>query len=176
MLHIFKLKNIIIGILLFYNPLYSQSIRDGVSETLFNTVLADDFDLAGTWQGNRFEVVYDSVLNEVVRFEFIDSISNLVFIRHTMEEDVFYKLLPINRLDTVALGQITVMRDSTKFLAFSQMNSEIKYKYFSDAAIYGSDALQLNIDVPESRLFFDKSYEETEDLNIFWEFVRYYPK
>ena len=170
------MKNIIIGILLFYNPLFSQSIRDGVSERLFNTVSADDFDLAGTWQGNRFEVVYDSVLSEVVRFEFIDSTYNLVFIRHAMEEDVFYKLLPINRADTAVLGQITVIRDSTKFLAFSQMNSEIKYEHFSDAAIYGSDALQLNIDVPESRLFFNQSYEATEDLNIFWEFVRYYPK
>ena len=169
------MKNILIGVLLFSNTLFSQSIRDGVNESYFNKISANDFDLAGIWQGNRFEVVYDSLLNEVVRFEFKDSISNLVFVRHALEEDVFYKLIPMNRADTAVLGQITVMRDSTKFLAFSKMNAEVKYEHFSDAIIYGSDAIQLNIDVPESKSLFNQIYKETEDLNVFWEFIRTNP-
>ena len=170
-----KIKALLVFLLT--SPLLAsgQSIRNGVDESNFNTITASEFDLSGVWQGNRFEVVYDSLLNEVVRLEFEDSISNLVFIRYTMENDVFYKLIPLNIMDTAVLGQITMMRDSTEFFAFSKMNSDIKYEHFSEAVIYGVDAIQLNIDVPESKYFFGKEYKPTEDLNVFWEFIRYYP-
>lgn len=159
-------------------PLLSvgQSIRYGINESNLNTVKPNDFDLAGTWQGNRFEVVYDSDLNEVVRFDFVDSLSNLVFIRQDIGGVIFYNLLPINQTDTNDLGLITIMKDSSKFVAFSRMNSEIKYECFSDVASYGSDALQLNIDVPEDEVFFKRKYRESEDLNIFWEFIRASPQ
>lgn len=68
------------------------------------------------------------------------------------------------------------MADINKFLAFCEMNTKMKYEYFSDAMIYGPDAVQLNIDVPESKFFFNQRYKSTEDLNVFWEFIRYYPE
>jgi hypothetical protein len=36
-------------------------------------------------------------------------------------------------------------------------------------------AIQFNEDVPESDRFFGNTYTETEDLNVFWELIRYYP-
>lgn len=171
------MKHIVLFIAIsFCSILSGQSIRNGVNEEYFNTLKAEDFDLAGVWQANRFEVVYDSVLSEVVRFEFKDSISNVVFVRYSMDGDVFYKLTPLNPADTAVLGQITIMADNNKFLAFSEMNTKMKYEHFSDAIIYGPNALQLNIDVPESTFFFNQAYKSTEDLNVFWEFIRHYPE
>ena len=40
--------------------LSAQSIREGINEANFNVVDAEDFDFAGVWQANRFEVVYDT--------------------------------------------------------------------------------------------------------------------
>lgn len=170
-----KIKALLV--LLLTSPLLvsSQSIRSGVHESYFNTITAPEFDLAGLWQGNRFEVVYDSVLQEVVQFEFMDSITDIVFVRHTANEEILYEVIPLNARDTAVLGKIMILKDTGKLQAYSQMDSEVKYEHFSDAMIYGIDAFQLNIDVPESKYFFGKEYKPTEDLNVFWEFIRYYP-
>ena len=81
---IINMKNItILAALLISFQVFSQSIKEGVDESKFGTVAASDFDFAGVWQANRYEVVYDRELQKVVLFEFRDSITDIVFIRTT---------------------------------------------------------------------------------------------
>ena len=48
------------------------------------------------------------------------------------------------------------------------------YTFGAKMMLYGADAIQFNEDVPESDRFFGNTYTETEDLNVFWEVIRYY--
>lgn len=157
--------------------LSAQSIREGINEANFNVVSAEDFDFAGVWQGNRFEVVYDSLLNEVVRFEFVDSVMNLVFVRNTGEDQILYELMPLDKSDTLTFHKSLLLVDLVKesIDVMNSGNTVVPYQVFSKAVLYGADALQFNVDAPEHECFFGHSYGPTEDMNIFWEIIRYYP-
>jgi len=52
---------------------------------------------------------------------------------------------------------------------------ELFYEYQAEIKLYGMDAIQFNIDSPEEEIFFGKQYSQEQDLNIFWEFIHYYP-
>ena len=164
-------------ILLFTTEINAQSIRDGVNEQNFGTTVVSDFDFAGVWQGNRFEVVYDSVSSEVVKFDFIDSIRNLVFVRNTGEDQVLYELIPLNKSDTLIFPKSLLLIDLAEETidVMNLGNVEAPYQVYSKAVLYGADALQFNIDTPEHESFFGHTYGPTEDMNVFWEIIRYYP-
>ena len=164
-------------LLLFTTQMNAQSIRGGVNEENFGTTSVSDFDFAGVWQGNRFEVVYDSLLNEVVRFEFVDSVMNLVFVRNTGEDQILYELMPLDNSDTLTFHRtlLLVDPDQESIDVMNSGNTDVPYQVFSKAVLYGADALQFNIDAPEHDSFFGHSYGPTEDMNIFWEIIRYYP-
>ena len=153
--------------------LSAQSIREGIKESNFNVIKAVDFDFAGVWQANRFEAIYDAAQEKIVLFEFRDSIPNIVFVRLTGIEDIkAYDIEPLdNRTDFhfVRIGLI----DSSFICIGSARDSS--YSFNADLQLYGTDAVQFNEDVPESDLFFNRDYKATEDLNIFWEFIRVYP-
>ena len=164
-------------LLLFTTQMNAQSIRGGVNEENFGTTSVSDFDFAGVWQGNRFEVVYDSLLNEVVRFEFVDSVMNLVFVRNTGEDQILYELMPLDNSDTLTFHRTLLLVDLVQesIDVMNSGNTVVPYQVFSKAVLYGADALQFNVDAPEHDSFFGHSYEPTEDMNIFWEIIRYYP-
>ena len=154
--------------------LSAQSIREGVNEANFNVVSAEDFDFAGVWQANRFEVVYDTAQKKIVLFEFRDSIPNMVFVRLTGIEDIkAYDIEPLDKgtgFPYVRIGLI----DSSFICIGSARDSS--YSFNADLQLYGLDAVQFNEDVPESNRFFGHDYEKSEDLNVFWEIIRTYPK
>ena len=152
----------------------AQSIRGGVNEENFGITKVSDFDFAGVWQANRFEVVYDTAQKKVVLFEFRDSIPNIVFVRLTgIEEIKAYEIQPIDRKVSFPYVRIGLI-DST-FICFGSARDS-SYSFNADLKLYGLDAVQFNEDVPESNLFFGREYKETEDLNIFWELIRYDPE
>lgn len=148
----------------------AQSIREGIKESNFNVVKATDFDFAGVWQANRFEVVYDTVKEKVVLFEFRDSIPNIVFFRLTGIEDIkVYDIEPLENRTGFPHARIGLIDGSFICIGSARDSS---YSFNADLQLYGLDAVQFNVDVPESNLFFDRDYKSTEDLNIFWEFIR----
>ena len=170
------MKNVHIAFfLLFTLSTYSQSIRNGVNESNFGTVATEDFDFAGVWQANRFEVVFDKELQQVVLFEFRDSITNLVFVRVNANEDVrVYKIEPLlaKELYTFPNATLGLLEDEYFMIGAARDSS---YEFRADVKLYGADAVQFNEDVPESDVFFGHNYVDTEDLNVFWELIRYYP-
>ena len=154
--------------------LSAQSIRDGINEANFNVVNAEDFDFAGIWQANRFEVVYDTAQKKIVLFEFRDSIPNIVFVRLTGIEDIkAYDIEPLLKSTSFPFARIGLI-DSSFICIGSARDSS--YSFNADLQLYGLDAVQFNEDVPESNLYFGRDYKSTEDLNIFWELIRIYPK
>lgn len=166
-----KLKlNVIVPLLTLSISLSAQSIREGINEANFNIVNAEDFDFAGVWQANRFEVVYDTVQKKVVLFEFRDSIPNIVFVRLTGIEDIkVYDIEPLENRTGFPYARIGLIDGSFKCIGSARDSS---YSFNADLQLYGLDAVQFNEDVPESNLFFDRDYKSTEDLNVFWEFIR----
>jgi hypothetical protein len=170
------MKNVHIAFfLLFALSTYSQSIRNGVIESDFGAVATEDFDFAGVWQANRFEVVFDRELQQVVLFEFRDSITNLVFVRVNANEDVrVYKIEPLLSKEQYIFPNATLgLLEGEYFMIGGARDSS--YEFQADVKLYGADALQFNEDVPESDVFFGRVYTESEDLNVFWELIRYYP-
>lgn len=162
-------------IMLLTSPLlaFGQSIRNGVDESNFNIIAANEFDFAGVWQANRFEVVYDTAQEKIVLFEFRDSIPNIVFVRLTGIEDIkAYDIEPLEKRTDFPHVRIGLV-DSSFICIGSARDSS--YSFNADLQLYGIDAVQFNEDVPESNLFFNRDYKATEDLNIFWEFIRLYP-
>ena len=154
--------------------LSGQSVRNGVNEANFNAVSSKDFDFAGVWQANRFEVVYDTAQKKVVLFEFRDSVPNIVFIRLTGIEGIkAYDIEPLDRNVSFPYARIGLLDSSFVCFGYARDSS---YSFDADIQLYGTDAVQFNEDVPESKLFFGREYEETEDLNIFWEIIRYHPE
>ena len=152
----------------------AQSIREGINEANFNVVRAENFDFAGVWQANRFEVVYDTAQKKIVLFEFRDSIPNIVFVRLTGIEDIkAYDIEPLGNTANFPYTRIGLI-DSSFICIGSARDSS--YSFNADLQLYGLDAVQFNEDVPESNLFFDRNYKATEDLNIFWELIRIYPQ
>ena len=142
-------------LLLFTTQMNAQSIRGGVNEENFGTTPVSDFDFAGVWQGNRFEVVYDSLLNEVVRFEFVDSVMNLVFVRNTGEDQILYELMPLDKSDTLTFHKTLLLVDLVKE-SIDVMNSGsiiVPYQVFSKGVLYGADALQFNVDAQSMSAF-----------------------
>lgn len=167
------LKYILIGILLFLHSLHAQSVRYGIDESNLGVVSADDFDFAGVWQANRFEVVYDNEQQEVVTFEFRDSINDIVFIRMTrLEEMKAYMISPMNQDDLFPIARIGLLEGEYICIGSDRDSS---YIFSADVKLYGADALHFNEDVPENEKFFGHHYKNTEDLNIFWELIRSYP-
>lgn len=154
--------------------LSAQSVREGVNEANFKLVGAEDFDFAGVWQANRFEVVYDTAQKKVVRFEFRDSIPNIVFVRLTGIEDIkAYDIEPLEHRTGFPFARIGLI-DSSFICIGSARDSS--YSFNADLQLYGLDAVQFNEDVPESNRFFGHDYKKSEDLNVFWEIIRTYPK
>ena len=154
--------------------LSAQSVREGVNEANFNLVSAEDFDFAGVWQANRFEVVYDTAQKKVVLFEFRDSIPNIVFVRLTGVEDIkAYDIEPLEHRTGFPYARIGLI-DSSFICIGSARDSS--YSFNADLQLYGLDAVQFNEDVPESNRFFGRKYEITEDLNVFWELIRVNPQ
>ena len=154
--------------------LSAQSIREGVNEANFNLVSAEDFDFAGVWQANRFEVVYDTAQKKVVLFEFRDSLPNLVFVRLKGIENIkAYDIEPLEHKTGFPYARIGLI-DSSFICIGSARDSS--YSFNADIQLYGLDAVQFNEDVPESNRFFGHDYKTTEDLNVFWEFIRVYPE
>lgn len=151
----------------------AQSIREGIKESNFNVVKATDFDFAGVWQANRFEVIYDTAQEKIVLFEFRDSIPNIVFVRLTGIEDIkAYDIEPLDKRTDLPYIRIGLIDSSFLCIGSARDSS---YSFNADLQLYGIDAVQFNEDVPESNLFFNRDYKATEDLNIFWEFIRQYP-
>jgi len=168
------MKFILIGIVLISNSLHAQSVRYGIYESNFGVVSANDFDFAGVWQANRFEVVYDTAQGKVVLFQFRDSIPNMVFIRLTGIEDIkAYDIEPLDKSTSFPFARIGLI-DSSFICVGSAKDSS--YSFNADLQLYGLDAVQFNEDVPESNQFFGREYKATEDLNIFWELIRIYPQ
>lgn len=152
----------------------AQSIREEINEADFNVVRAENFDFAGVWQANRFEVVYDTAQKKIVLFEFRDSIPNIVFVRLTGIEDIkAYDIEPLVNTAVFPFTRIGLI-DSSFICIGSARDSS--YSFNADLQLYGLDAVQFNEDVPESKLFFDHDYKATEDLNIFWELIRINPQ
>ena len=169
------MKNItILAALLISFQVFSQSIKEGVDESKFGTVAASDFDFAGVWQANRYEVVYDRELQKVVLFEFRDSITDIVFIRTTGRKDTKqYELEPLKK-NMDSLPHVTLALIDDKYSCFG-VARDSSYTFGAKMMLYGADAIQFNEDVPESDRFFGNTYTDTEDLNVFWELIRYYP-
>ena len=166
--------NLLILLSVLSSILSAQSIREGVNESYFNTATASDFDFAGVWQANRFEVIYDTAQGKIVLFEFRDSIPNIVFVRLTGIEDVkAYDIEPLGNRTDFPYARIGLI-DSSFICIGSARDSS--YSFNADLQLYGTDAVQFNEDVPESNLFFNRDYKATEDLNIFWELIRIYPQ
>ena len=169
-----KLREFVaIGFLFLNINISAQSVRDGVDESNFGLIEARDFDFAGVWQANRFEVVYDTIKKEIVEFEFRDSINNLVFLRMTGLQDIkAYAIEPIVPGTGFPYLRIGLFDDEYAGIGFARDSS---YQFDTDVKLYGADAIQFNEDVPESESFFGHTYKESEDLNVFWELIRTYP-
>ena len=169
------MKNVHIAFfLLFTLSTYSQSIRNGVNEGNFGTVATEDFDFSGVWQANRFEVVFDEEQQKVVLFEFRDSITEIVFFRATRRTDTKqYEMIPLQKGIDV-FPYVTMAIIDGEYLCFG-VAKDSSYTFNAKVQLYGADAVQFNEDVPESSKFFGHDYKSTEDLNVFWELIRYYP-
>ena len=170
------MKNVhILFFLLFTLSLHSQSVRNGsLNEENFGAVAPEDFDFAGVWQANMFEVVFDQEQQKVVLFEFRDSITEIIFFRATGRTDTKqYEMIPLQKdIDVFPYVTMAIMDSEYACLGWAKDSS---YTFYANIQLYGADAVQFNADVPESSKFFGHNYKSTEDLNIFWELIRYYP-
>ena len=154
----------------------AQSIRNGnLNDANFDLVAADEFDFAGIWKGYAYEVVWSSSKQEVEKFNIIDSLFNVVFIRLTSFEDKTYEIVSLDRklpIDILPRSLISLEENDLQVMG---RHFELSYEYQAEVKLYGMDAIQFNIDSPEEEIFFGKQYSPDQDLNIFWEFIRDYP-
>ena len=161
---------------IFSFSLYGQSVKNGnINDANFDLVAADEFDFAGIWKGYAYEVVWNSSKQEVEKFDIVDSLFNVVFIRLTGFEDKTYEILSLERKLPIDILPRSLISLEGNGLQVMGRHFELFYEYQAEVKLYGMDAIQFNIDSPEEDIFFGKQYSPDQDLNIFWEFIRDYP-
>ena len=161
---------------IFALPTYSQSVRSGnLNDANFDLIAADEFDFAGIWKAYAYEVVWNSSKQEVEKFDIVDSLFNVVFIRLTGFEDKTYEIVSLDRKLPIDILPRSLISLEGNGLQVMGRHFELFYEYQAEIKLYGMDAIQFNIDSPEEEIFFGKQYSPDQDLNIFWEFIRDYP-
>ena len=144
----------------------SQSVIDGVNESLINSVPADKFDFSGSWTAYTYAVEFNVESNDTEKFERIDTISNVVF----------KKLIgfPSRAYSIEAIGTQNYWRNVFINLEDNKDRYSIYWlgidgsKSTADVTTYGEMGVQFNIDIPDDN--------DSVDLNLFMELIRNEPE